>query len=65
MTPPELANRLRAIAQSLEPAWGLSHDDPDLLAVKQLLLVKVAVLESQGSWNATDEASPNDNVAHS
>jgi hypothetical protein len=60
MTPPDLANRLRAIAKSLEPAWGLSHDDPDLLAVKRLLLVKVAALESQTGSNATDDASPKD-----
>jgi hypothetical protein len=60
MTPPDLANRLRAIANSLEPAWGLSHDDPDLLTVKQLLLVKVAVLESKAVSNATDNASPKD-----
>jgi hypothetical protein len=58
MTSPELANRLRAIAQSIEPAWGLSHDDPDLLTVKRLLLVKVAALESQAASNATDDASP-------
>jgi len=60
MTPPDLANRLRAIAKTLEPAWGLSHDDPDLLAVKQLLLVKVAALESQAGSNAADDASPKD-----
>ena len=60
MTPPDLANRLRAIAQSLEPAWGLSHDDPDLLAVKRLLLVKVAALESKTGSKATDDASSKD-----
>ena len=60
MTPPDLANRLRAIAQSLEPAWGLSHDDPDLLAVKRLLLVKVAALEAKTASKATDDASPKD-----
>jgi hypothetical protein len=60
MTPPDLANRLRAIAQSLEPAWGLSHDDPDLLAVKRLLLVKVAALESKTASKATDDASSKD-----
>jgi len=60
MTPPELANRLRAIATSLEPAWGVSHDDPDLLEVKRLLLVKVAALESQAASNATDDPSSKD-----
>ena len=60
MTPPDAANRLRAIAQSLEPAWGLSHDDPDLLAVKRLLLVKVAALESKTGSKATDDASSKD-----
>lgn len=60
MTAPDLANRLRAIAKSLEPAWGLSRDDPDLLTVKRLLLVKVASLESQAGSKTTDETSPND-----
>jgi hypothetical protein len=57
MTSPDLANRLRAIAESLEPAWGLSHDDPDLLTVKRLLLVKVAALESKTAAKAIDETS--------
>jgi hypothetical protein len=60
MTAPDLANRLRAVAKSLEPACGLRHDDPDLLTVKRLLLVKVAALESQAGSNATDDASPKD-----
>ena len=60
MTPPELANRLRTIAQSLEPGWGVSHDDPDLLTVKRLLLGKVAALESQAASNATDDPSSKD-----
>jgi hypothetical protein len=60
MTAPDLANRLRAIAKSLEPAWGLSHDDPDLVAVKQLLLVKVAALESEAASKKTEDTSPKD-----
>jgi hypothetical protein len=60
MITPNLATRLRAIAESLEAAWGLSWNDPDLLTVKRLLLVKVAVLESQAVSNATDDTSPKD-----
>jgi hypothetical protein len=60
MTPSDLANRLRIIAKTLEPAWGLTHDDPDLLTVKQLLLVKVAALESETASKATGDSSPKD-----
>jgi hypothetical protein len=60
MTSPDLANRLRAIAESLEPACGLSHDDPDLLTVKRLLLVQVAALESKTAAKAIDGTSPAD-----
>jgi hypothetical protein len=60
MTAPDLANRLRAIAESLEPAGGLSRNDPDLLAVKQLLLVKVAALESQAASHSSENTSAKD-----
>ena len=60
MTAPDLANRLLAIAKSLEPAWGLRHDDPDFLTVKRVLRVKVAALESEAGSNATSDASPKD-----
>ncbi len=47
MTVPSPADRLRAVAESLEPALGLKANDPDLLDIKRILLAKVAVLEAR------------------
>ena len=52
MTAPNLAARLRAIADSLERESGLGPDDPDLLTLKRLLLVKATALESETPRNA-------------
>jgi hypothetical protein len=49
MTAQCLADRLRAIVDSLEPAFGLEADDPDLLTLKRILLVKAADLESEAA----------------
>jgi hypothetical protein len=53
MTTPSLANRLRALAESLEPGLSLKPDDPDLLKIKRILLEEVAALEAEASSNAS------------
>jgi hypothetical protein len=60
MTAPHFADRLRAIADSLEPAFGPKADDPDVLTLKRILLVKAADLESEAASNKTDDAPPKD-----
>lgn len=49
MTTSNLADRLRAIVDSLEPAFGLKADDPDVLTLKHVLLVKAADLDSEAA----------------
>ena len=53
MTAPTLADRLRAIADSLECKSGLRLDDPDLLTLKRLLVVKAVALESEAASDAS------------
>ena len=60
MTAPNFADRLRAIADSLEPASGPKADDSDVLTLKRILLVKAADLESETASNKTDDTSPKD-----
>jgi hypothetical protein len=46
------------MADSLESESGLDPDDPDLLAMNRLLLMKAAALESETASNVTDDTSP-------
>jgi hypothetical protein len=60
MAAPKVADHLRAIADSLEPALGSQADDPDVLTLKRILLVKAADLESESASNKTDDTSAKD-----
>lgn len=58
MTNPKLADRLRAIVDSLEPAFGLRADDSDLLTFKRILLVKAVDLESEAASSRQKNSEP-------
>jgi len=60
MAAPKVADHLRAIADSLGPALGSQADDPDVLTLKRILLVKAADLESESASNKTDDTSAKD-----
>jgi hypothetical protein len=60
MTAPHISDRLRAIAASLEPAFGPEADDPEVLTLKRILLVKAAELESEAASIKTGDTSPKD-----
>jgi hypothetical protein len=60
MAAPNVADHLRAIADSLEPALGPQAVDPDVLTLKRILLVKAADLESESASGKTDDTSPKD-----
>jgi len=49
MAAPNLADRLRAVAESLQPVSGIKADGPDLLKVKRIPFAGVAALEARAS----------------
>ena len=57
MSAPCLADRIRALAESLEPAMGLKANDPDVIKIKRALLEKAAAMDSEAASITTHSTS--------
>jgi hypothetical protein len=59
MTAPSLAQRLRAIVDSLDSDAWQDSENPDVIALKRILLARIAELEAEATKELASQANSN------
>jgi hypothetical protein len=59
MTAPSLAQRLRAIVDSLDSDAWQDSENPDVIALKRILLARIAELEAEATKESASQANSN------
>ena len=57
MTAPSLAQRLRAIVDSLDSDAWQDSENPDVIALKRILLARIAELEAEATKESASQAN--------